>query len=144
MVSSDREWTVRVGLGGLLRSCLGSRKPGGASEIHYYLLHYRLARPYFNERNQLVSENEFLLADYDYLDSSDATAQHDPDLESNHHNEFITINTTSTRFRITNKLKPYTYYEFKIQAGNYLGLSELAPVIRARTAASSKNWGHLD
>ena len=52
-------------------------------------------------------------------------------------NNFKLINTTNTKLKVGTSLRPYSFYEFKVQAGNLLGLSEETETINVRTAATS-------
>jgi hypothetical protein len=76
---------------------------------------------------------------HDYLDlSKEILDDVDDDLEAeNSDNDFISVNTTNTKFKVGPTLKPYTYYEFKVAAVNQLGHSQETEPIRVRTAATS-------
>lgn len=84
-------------------------KPGGLSEISYYLVKYRK------------------------IDSNKKNLE-DSDIDSN----YSIFNTTSTRVKIGNSLKPYTFYEFRVEAVNQLGKSLPTGPLIVRTAAASK------
>lgn len=86
-------------------------KPGGISEISYYLIKYR----------KVVSDKKEL-------------EDNDIDASSN----YLIYNTTSTRVKIGNSLKPYTLYEFRVVAVNQLGRSSPTGSLVVRTAAASK------
>jgi hypothetical protein len=59
------------------------------------------------------------------------------DYDESSSDAFTQVNTSNTRFKVDNVLKPYTFYEFKIAAVNILGKSDETNTIRVRTAASS-------
>lgn len=48
------------------------------------------------------------------------------------------FNTTNTRVKIGNSLRPYTFYEFRLVAVNDLGNSLSTDSLVVRTAAASK------
>jgi hypothetical protein len=136
-------------------------KPGGISDVLYYNIKYR-------EYKKKGIDTEILSSDYDesnidtnhriqeniYNNENDASMSYDNENETNdidsdsdysgeqidneNNNKFISINTTNTRFKVDNTLKPYTFYEFKVSAVNMLGKSDETNTIRVRTAATSK------
>ena len=59
------------------------------------------------------------------------------DDENFEEDDFLSINTTNTKLKVGNTLKPYTFYEFKVLAVNLLGQSKETSLIRVRTAATS-------
>lgn len=50
---------------------------------------------------------------------------------------FKRLNTTSTKVKVGNALKPFTVYEFRVVAVNMLGRSEETQPLLVRTAATS-------
>lgn len=87
-------------------------KPGGISDVIYYMIKYK--------KIDLDAEN---------LESEEY------DIDNDH--QYSTINTTNTKIRIGNFLKPYTLYEFRIIAVNQLGKSPPTSPLVVRTAAAS-------
>ncbi len=73
----------------------------------------------------------------EHVFSSDKTHSIDSDIDLDENN-FKFINTTNTKLKVGTSLRPYSFYEFKVQAGNLLGLSEETDTINVRTAATSK------
>lgn len=95
-------------------------RPGGISEVLYYILKYRRS---INELDN-------------YEDFYEATRNDDEHRRNSF--DFQTINTTQTKYKVTNTLKSFTFYEFKVSAGNHLGLGRETNLLRVRTAPSSK------
>ena len=104
-------------------------KPGGIQDVLHYNIKYREHRQgdldteiYSPHNDESNFETNHHMIDYD-----DGSA-----LDS-----FVQVNTTQTRFKVDNTLKPYTFYEFKVAAVNMLGISDETNTIRVRTAATS-------
>ena len=104
-------------------------KPGGISDVLYYIVKYR-PQPKSYVYNMLRRDEQHI--------STENTNQHDSSDMDLDENNFKSINTTNTKLKVGTSLKPYSFYEFKVQAGNLLGLSEETDVIRVRTAPTSK------
>ncbi len=107
-------------------------KPGGSSDVLHYNIQYRQytrrgfdTEIYSANYDQSNIETNYHLTDF----SEDENAQED---------RFVSINTTSTRFKVDNTLKPYHFYEFKVAALNGQGKSDDTNTLRVRTAATSK------
>lgn len=102
-------------------------KPGGISDVVYYIVKYR-PQPKSNIYNMIRRDEHVLL--------NEKTQSIDSDIDLDENN-FKLINTTNTKLKVGTSLRPYSFYEFKVQAGNLLGLSEETETINVRTAATS-------
>lgn len=100
------------------------RPPPGHSvaDILYYIVKYRR----YHEQHWLDELNNDLDRSATELNELDPP--------------YIHINTTNTKLKIgNNMLKPFTSYEFKLQAANLHGFSRETEPLVVRTAATSNN-----
>lgn len=111
-------------------------KPGGISDVLFYNIQYRqYTRP--NVDTEIYS-----------IDFDQSNIERDHDIHEDYDNfnspeRFVSVNTTNTRFKVDNTLKPYKFYEFKVAAVNLLGMSEETNTIRVRTAATSNYFLYI-
>ena len=102
-------------------------KPGGIADVLYYTVKYR-PQPNSNLYESLTRD-ELTRNFYDKRGFLSSDVDED---------NFKSINTTGTKLKVGTSLKPYTFYEFKVMAGNLLGLSDETDTILVRTAATSR------
>ena len=107
-------------------------KPGGISEVLYYIVKYR--------PQQNSEDYDTLTSDFPRPSDSDKNMLNlVDDYSSDNDENFKSLNTTSTKLKVGTSLKPYSVYEFKVMGGNLLGVGEETDIIRVRTAATSKH-----
>jgi hypothetical protein len=94
-------------------------KEGGQSDVAYYTVKYQIE---LNEDDQYASYDAQI------------------DLKSNENDFFYYENTTNTKYRIQNRLRPFKFYVFQVIAVNEFGESDPSQSIRVQTAASSKDF----
>ena len=105
--------------------------PGGMSDVLTYNVKYR------EYRNPKIDTETFSTdIDESNIEKNYKIIEHNENSFAAN-NEFISINTSNTRFKVAHTLKPYHFYEFKIAAVNRLGISDESNTIRVRTAATS-------
>ncbi len=107
-------------------------KPGGVSDIIYYIVKYR-------QIGKQLNSDSFEPTDYSDVNHEMVNKETNAaELLNNDDSYFIMINTTNTKLKVGTSLRPYTYYEFKVVAVNLLGHSRDTEPIIVRTAATSK------
>lgn len=109
-------------------------RPGGLSDVLYYVVKYRLKKSSSVNDNSGYANNN---VDDDYYDEYDDYNEDDgPLMDSD--SKFEVLNTTSTKLKVGSSLKPFTLYEFRVSAVNLLGKSPESKPLIVRTAATSK------
>jgi hypothetical protein len=99
-------------------------KQGGLSDVTYYIIKYRI-------------ENDMLVDDYQYSNNIDTNDEYQPMRMANEIEFYYYENTTNTKYRIQNRLKPFKFYTFQVIAVNEVGDSDASESLRVQTAASS-------
>ncbi|CAF0709713.1 unnamed protein product [Brachionus calyciflorus] len=94
-------------------------KPGGLSEVLHYLIKYKKID---------------MDRDTDNVDTSNRDSE-DFDIDDDNE-EYTTLNTSNTKMKIGNSLKPYTLYEIRVISVNHLGKSAPSKALVVRTAAA--------
>jgi hypothetical protein len=114
-------------------------KPGGISDIAYYVVKYR------DDENKKQNFYSYYYYDYQQDDDIDNSNNIDENFFVSNNNIddendllYSYENTTNTKYRIQAKLKPFNHYKFQVIAVNSLGESKQSGFIRVRTAAASK------
>ena len=106
-------------------------KTGGISEVLYYIVKYR------PQPNSYLFDS--LTKDMRNFNAKSGSLSIDVDEEN-----FKSLNTTSTKLKVGTSLKPNTFYEFKVVAGNLLGLGDETDILLVKTAATSENFLNIN